>query len=325
MTVPTPHDRLFRFTFGQPTLAAELLAYTLPAPLCDRVAFDTLAKKQRDFVDPLLRERASDLVYGLGLRGSGQPLAVVLEHQSAGDPLMAWRVQRYSGEVTAEYIRRRPGTHKLPMTLAVVIYHGDRPWRDPTELAELYLAPDELVAALGAHLPRYRFVLDDLAATTDDALRARPMSATAIMTLWALKHTRHEPDIIEALRGVLDLLGAATAADGGRDVIVAVMEYLLSVGSASRESLAAFLREEALPETYEALMTAGELLRQEGRKEGRKEGQQELLLALLTARYGELPGAVVARVRAADVDALTTWGKRVLFAETLEDVFAAAA
>jgi hypothetical protein len=61
-----------------------------------------------------------------------------------------------------------------------------------------------------------------------------------------------------------------------------------------------------------------------GRREGRAEGRRELLLGQLSARFGDLPGAAVARVHAADAAELDVWAKRVLSAATLAEVLESA-
>jgi flagellar biosynthesis/type III secretory pathway protein FliH len=66
-------------------------------------------------------------------------------------------------------------------------------------------------------------------------------------------------------------------------------------------------------------------LREEGRLEGRQEGLQEgearMLLQLLRLKFGPLESEVEERVRSAEADRLLEWGKRVLSAKTLTDVF----
>jgi hypothetical protein len=66
-------------------------------------------------------------------------------------------------------------------------------------------------------------------------------------------------------------------------------------------------------------------LREEGRllglKEGRQEGEAALLLGQLEHKFGRLDSKIRKRVKAADAQRLLDWGKRVLTAERLEDVF----
>jgi predicted transposase YdaD len=61
--------------------------------------------------------------------------------------------------------------------------------------------------------------------------------------------------------------------------------------------------------------------RQEGRLEGRLEGETLLLQRQLARRFGPLPTAVIARIAAASVEEIETWGDRVLDATSLDEVF----
>jgi hypothetical protein len=62
--------------------------------------------------------------------------------------------------------------------------------------------------------------------------------------------------------------------------------------------------------------------RVEGLADGRAEGEAKLLLKLLGVRFGPLSDVTRARVQAATVEQLETWGERILSAATLDDVLA---
>ncbi len=64
-----------------------------------------------------------------------------------------------------------------------------------------------------------------------------------------------------------------------------------------------------------------EQYKREGRQEGRLEGETLLLQRQLARRFGPLPAGVVARIAAATVEEIETWGYRVLEARTLDEVF----
>jgi hypothetical protein len=72
-------------------------------------------------------------------------------------------------------------------------------------------------------------------------------------------------------------------------------------------------------------MTAAERLRREGRKEGYKENGREYLIAMLQGRFGALPEAVLAVIRAAEKTQLDRWFQRGIMARSLDDVFGDAA
>ncbi|MGK3968977.1 DUF4351 domain-containing protein [Sorangium sp. So ce118] len=75
----------------------------------------------------------------------------------------------------------------------------------------------------------------------------------------------------------------------------------------------------ALREVLSAAVAA-RIGEREGRQAGRLEGQRSALLKQLRLRFGELPGPVVARVRAADAAQIEGWIERVITSPTLEDV-----
>lgn len=63
-------------------------------------------------------------------------------------------------------------------------------------------------------------------------------------------------------------------------------------------------------------MTTAEQLRTEGRVEGRA----EVLIELLGLKFGPLSPDVLDAVNAASADQVTTWTRRLLTADTLDDV-----
>lgn len=63
--------------------------------------------------------------------------------------------------------------------------------------------------------------------------------------------------------------------------------------------------------------------RREGLDEGRREGLASMLLDQLQERFGEVPDDLQERVRNAPIEALRSWGKRLVSATTLQEVFGA--
>jgi hypothetical protein len=60
---------------------------------------------------------------------------------------------------------------------------------------------------------------------------------------------------------------------------------------------------------------------QECLQEGRREGESYLLLQLLEHKFGDLDAVTRSRLETADDEELVHWGRRVLTAQRLEDVF----
>jgi flagellar biosynthesis/type III secretory pathway protein FliH len=60
---------------------------------------------------------------------------------------------------------------------------------------------------------------------------------------------------------------------------------------------------------------------QKGIEQGVGQGEALLLQRQLTRRFGPLPAAMIARIAAASVEEIETWGDRVLDATSLDEVF----
>jgi hypothetical protein len=61
--------------------------------------------------------------------------------------------------------------------------------------------------------------------------------------------------------------------------------------------------------------------RAEGRAEGTLLGERRMLLSQLEQRFGAVPASYQKRLKQADSDTLLEWGRRLLLAQSLKDVF----
>ena len=84
----------------------------------------------------------------------------------------------------------------------------------------------------------------------------------------------------------------------------------------------AFVRERALRDEVSEKAAAEARGEARGRLAGKQEGQSALLHHLLQAKFGQLSADLEQRLSNASEDELATWAERVLFAESLEQVFA---
>jgi hypothetical protein len=166
-------------------------------------------------------------------------------------------------------------------------------------------------------VPRFRFLLDDLAGETDEALRQRAMSALGRLALWCLRNARNPEAIVKGLGKWLGLVREVRRAPSGMAALVTIWRYVLMVGDRfGPDDLVQRLMAAVEEDEKEDIVTAGEQLIERGMRKG----QQKTLLKLLQTRFGVLPEAAVARVNAAGTAELDLWVERVLTAPSLEDV-----
>ena len=350
--IPNPHDLIFRAVFGKPEHARGTLRAILPAMLGEALDWSTLTLQPGSFVDVVLSQQHTDLLYTVAWRDGGEALIYLLfEHQSAlpTDGLMAERMLRYQDRIWERWRAEHPRAKRLPMILPIVMYHGTRPWSEPRSFEDLLDVPAGLRPVVEPYLVRFEYVLHDLSEISDEELREGAMrTALAKLVAMCFKHARTRVDFLEILGRWIDVVREVSLAPHGLEALAQVMRYILEVNEhVEAEELQGLLEREIGPETKDAIMTAGQRLieqgrqqgieqgieqgrqqgieqgRQQGIERGIQQGVQGVLLRLLRQRFGHAVNAEVEqRVATASLEQVEAWTGRVLSAATLAEVIA---
>jgi hypothetical protein len=276
-------------------------------------------------VDPELRESQSDLLFSARLQG-GQPLLLyfLLEHQSTVDRWMAFRMLRYVVRQLEHWRKEHPDSDVLPVVIPLVMYHGAQGlWTAPRRVEELFSLPSEGVEAalLRARVPRFEYLLDDLTAEREEALRARPGPPLARLALLLLRYGRAE-ELAERLDGWGALLAEVYASPEGWEQLRTVVHYLLRVdeqvalGTIRRvlNSVAGARRaEEFMKSTWDVLI-----------EKGRTQERAEAVLQLLAARGITVDDRTRELIlTCTDLATLKRWFEQALTATRLSDLMTA--
>ncbi len=321
-----PHDLFVRYTFGHPERAAAELRATLPSHVVAEVDWETLRQESGSVVDPELRKTESDLLFSARLR-TGRPLLlyVLLEHQSSVDRWMAWRMLRYVVRLAELWRQEHPESTRLPIILPLVMYHGTGgAWTAPRRVEELFELPEEEEERerWRALVPRFEYLLDDLTAEREEALRARAGPPLVKLAWLALRYGRTE-ELAERLPDWIALFAQVRAAPEGAEHLGMVVRYLLYVGDSTvHKATGRVLHSVVDARRAEELMRShGEELIERGMRRGLARGRAEDVLRILAARG--VPVADEARQRiltCKDMATLDRWFDRALKASTLSDV-----
>ena len=234
------------------------------------------------------------------------------------------------GRFWDRFLEENPTAKNLPAVVPIVFYHGHKAWDAPTDVRELIDAPLE---ATDTCLPRLQFILDDLSRATDAELEARALDVFAELVLRALARIRESPDAWEEVERWLPLLKRLVQADSGIEALIALFEYANAVadyepraveslvkqlGSAAEEAIMTTAADRWEQQGLEKGLKRG---RVEGRNEGRIEGRAETLLKQLRLKFSELSPEIEEKVEKGSEEDFELWTKRVLFADTLNEVF----
>jgi hypothetical protein len=320
------HDNLVKHAFSDVENARGVLATALPAAIVSRIDLSSLSLRPGSFVDENLEDLYSDLLYAARISGRETLLYLLWEHKSAPEPFTPLQVMRYMVRIWDQHLaslpkKKRGEVRKLPVIVPIVLHHGRDGWTAAVTFAEMLDADDDLLAALGEHVPRLRLVIDDLGKQSDDQLHARAATSFARLVLWALKNAREVGWLGGEIGRWKELIAAVLAERDGTRALTALFRYILQTNpTVQRDVLRGLLPGDRGTEVEEAVMNWFEREVDQGRRDGRREGERRVLLKQLQLRFGELPAAVIARVEAAEVPELDVWTERVLMASRLEDV-----
>lgn len=311
------HDHLFRHTFGQVEHAIGLLRSILPPALARAIDWQSLTVIDGSVVDDDLREHQADLLFTVRIGRRRAVIYLLLEHKAQARRRTALQMQRYVLRILELHGRGR----RLPLVIPIVIHHGRRPWRGPTDLLQDFpldeLAPP-VRGAIRRLLPRGRFLLCDFTDADLAAFGLGAMTAMARLTLHCLQLARVQPP--DAALGLLTrcagLVRAVAEADPQRSLL-AVFSYLFLATDVPPERLRAVLSDAGGPAAEPILMSTAERMT----RAARAEASADLMLRLLRRRFGEIDAATEARVRAADEQEIVRLCDEVLTAPTLEQVF----
>jgi len=298
-----------------------LLRGFLPEDWTDRFNFSTLEKVSSSFVSADLRERHSDVIWRLRLRGDGDRwlyLYLLLEFQSTSDFFMGVRLLTYSGLLLEDIIRReklKPGD-RLPAILPLVLHNGKGRWRAPLRLETLFAAVPK---PLKRYLPKLTYLLLDERRLNLDRPELERNEAAALFRVETNETAEALPNLYQDLNAVLP--------PEDSELRRSVHRWFLAV--AHRAFPGAIIPEgvnlQEVSMLEETLIKWREKAEQEARREGQREGQLEarkdVLLEQMTQRFGRLPTKVRRQVEEiSSIQELRKLGRKVLRAKSLGEM-----
>jgi hypothetical protein len=341
-------DRAIRRLLENPRNLREVVADLLP-DLADRFDFAHVEPVRRDFLLEDWRRRESDLFFRLPFRTDVGELpslvCVLIEHQSAPDPVMPLRILTYAVLYWDREWKSWNDAHKqgqplrLTPVIPIVFHTGSRRWETNRDFTGLMACPDPL----RQFVPHWPILFWDLAErsvkqlldSTGDWLRA----------LAVVRAEREEKGTFATIYGeVLAKLELLAARENVRwhDLMEFVLswafrrrpkdetEELKTIAAASHKDRQRKkeirVMSTALGQTWEQwALEVAERRRAEGKAEGKVEGEiearREDLLFLLKEKFGKLPASAVRKINTtSDSELLKAWIRQVVHIDSLDEL-----
>ena len=338
------HDHSYKLLFSHPEMVADLLRGFVREEWINELDFSTLEKVNGSYVSDDLRERHDDVIWRIRLGKEQADKAewlyvyLLLEFQSSVDWFMAVRIMTYVGLLYQDLIKSETikTGGQLPPILPMVLYNGEPLWQAPVDIADL-------ITPIPGGLERYRphlhyLLLDEGRYHEHELAELRNLAAA----LFRLENSHTPEDVQQVLRALIIWLQSPQQSHLRRaftvwlkrvflpgrmpDVEFDEIQDLQEVTNMLSERVKNWTKnweqqgiEKGRQQGWQQGRQQG---RQEGRQEGKLEGEMDLLLHLLEWRFGTVNEMFNVRVKQADSPTLQRWSKRILTAQTIEEVFA---
>lgn len=195
----------------------------------------------------------------------------------------------------------------------LVFYHGRSAWRVPTDFRALVRpAP-----GTASYVPRFSYLLTDLARIADHEIRGSPPVRVPLLLLL---HIFDEGFRLRA-RVILKPLGGIGDAGLRIDVTRACLNYIMNArDDLTTDDLEEIARDVLPGDEGERIMpTLADRLREEGRQQGAAGAVRDAVVEVLETRFGTLTDPLRERIhRVEDLAALRRLHRAALTTESLE-------
>src|SRR3990167_1132603 len=309
-----PHDRCFRKVMGKSKIALKFLRSYIPAHIINQIDPKSLKLADGTFLNDEHREQRTDLLYKANLKFKKEGKASVcyfhLEQESSVYPLMPIRVHRY---VLSIIERDWEENHRQwPTVYTVVLYNGKKRYTAEPNFFKNFEFPFMAKEAF-----ENSFFLVDLNKIDDSILKQE--SSLGLFELF-LKHGNTKKPV-EFLRSIGDIVSKVQSTDF--DILQACAQYLFETNkdALSRQQILEEIQTHLTPKNRKIIMTIAQAFKEEGRQEEVKKFQS-FFSDLLKGRFHRgVTAKYLKMINSADSSTLSLWGKKLLNAKSIEDVF----
>lgn len=266
--INNPHDKFFKETLGNVSLAKDFIMHYLPAEILGIIELDTLQPQKDSFVAEDLKEYFSDLLFGVQINGLEGYLYFLFEHKSYQTKNISFQLLTYMVEIWESKLNKEENK-ELPLIIPIVIYHGREKWRIPNSLGDQFIGFHDLPRNIQHCIPDYEYLLYDFSPNGHEQIKGET-------ELWLFLQILKNIFVKDVEQTIIVIERASTAIESnqsGNRFYNTLIRYILS----AREDLSIEEVNERLPkEGRERFMSVADQLREEGEIKGIKKGREEV-------------------------------------------------
>jgi len=146
-------DRGYKFLFSHPGMVEDLLKSFVKEDFVKEIDFPTLKRISSSYVTEEFKNRESDIVWEVRIKGKLAYIYILIEFQSTVDRFMALRMLTYTLLFYQDLLKRKKLIN-LPPVFPLLLYNGNAKWDAPESLSQLIEVP---FASLRKFVPQFRY------------------------------------------------------------------------------------------------------------------------------------------------------------------------
>ena len=317
------YDALYKRLFESARLVEDLLCEALAGypEFINAIDFTTMRRLPGEVITDALHRRFIDSVWEIDQIGRRGSVVVIIEYQSSVDADMGLRMLAYSSvllqSLTGQESFQNTPPRSYPTLVPIVLYNGGQRWRTALDVQQRF---DVIEDGLLRYQPSQCYMLVE----EKQWVGQLPEHCALFRALVNIIHSTSPEQVACALVAVNECL------DDERDHRLkrGIADLFLANAKEEYQGIDKLPEGITMGEMYNPLLESMREWPKEWVEKGRKEGQEiglakgarSVLQDLLSQKFGELPESVSEQIRQADYSQLQRWAKRVIDADSFEQI-----
>ncbi|MCP4347105.1 MAG: Rpn family recombination-promoting nuclease/putative transposase [Desulfobacterales bacterium] len=254
-----PHDKFFKETMTRRENALSFFREYLPPDIVSSADWRTLKIAKSSFVEKN-RERFSDIVYEVLVKGKLLLIYLLMEHQSSVDRKMPLRFLFYLASLWDLWWKQNPDEKKLPGIIPVLFYHGKEGWNVSLNFRDMVDEPE----LTEEYIPKFSYVLRDFSHMSSVEIGGNIMLRLFLSVMGRI----FSPGFTEEIDRMLPMFVELSQKKTGMEYIETVLRYIYNVTEEASHKQIETKIVQVLDESRKGdIMTIAERLKTEGKIE----------------------------------------------------------
>lgn len=259
------HDHFFKIAFSHTNVVTDFIQTFLPPEFSQRLNLNTLVRLGDSFVDEQLAQHYADLLYSVKFGDTPITVALLFEHKSYTEEYPHFQLIRYMLNLWQSQLANN---ESLTRVVPILIYHGQGRWKQQA-MTDYFDAADPF---LNSFVPDFQYLLINLRRAPDSqfSLLKDDYAKVTAGLLRTIRGRRQLTRMFEEMAATFDAL--VSSPDREQFVKTAFLYVHWSSKLTTAEMVAIFNR--ISPKSAQVVMSAAEILLQEGLEKGLEKGYQ---------------------------------------------------